>query len=93
MVITGNYRGQSGEILTVDVIGRKVIVDGVNIVKRHTKPTAKNPDGGILEKPAFIDISNVMLVDPKSGKPTRIGYKISDNGEKVRYAKKSGEKI
>jgi len=70
-----------------------VLVEGVNMVKKHTKPSPKNPQGGIIEQEAPIHVSNVMLVDPKSGLPTRVGYKVLDNGKKVRVAKRSGEVI
>ena len=70
----------------------RAIVEGVNMVKKHTKPNSKQPQGGIIEKEAGIHISNLQLIDPKSGKATRVGYKFVD-GKKVRYAKKSGEEI
>lgn len=91
-VIAGNSRGSEGKVLEVVVEKQRAIVEGVNKVKRHTKPNAANPNGGIVEKEASVHVSNLMLVDPKSGKPTRVGYKI-EGDKKVRYAKKSGEVI
>ena len=70
----------------------RAIVEGVNMVKKHTKPNSKQPQGGIVEQEAGIHISNLQLIDPKSGKPTRVGYKMVDD-KKVRFAKKSGEEI
>ena len=71
----------------------KAIVEGVNIVSKSTKPNAKAPQGGIIKKEAPIDLSNLAVVDPKSGKPTRVGFRFDENGKKVRYSKKSGEEI
>ncbi len=91
LVISGESKGQKGEILSIDVVKGRVIVDGVNIVKKHMQPTQEN-QGGIVEQAAPIDISNVMLVDPKSGEPSRVGRKMV-NGKLQRYSKKSGEII
>ena len=91
MVISGNYKGETGEVLEVIPGKRMVIVDGVNVRKKHTKPTNDQP-GGINEINAPIHVSKVSLMDPKSGEPTRIGRKIVD-GKSVRYSKKSGEII
>jgi large subunit ribosomal protein L24 len=91
MVIAGAYKGKKGEVLEVNTIKNQIIVDGVNIRKKHTRPTNDNP-GGINEITAPINISNVMHIDPKSGEPTRIGRR-KENGKSVRYAKKSGEII
>ena len=91
MVISGNYKGETGEVLEVIPAKRQVIVDGVNIQKKHTKPTADQP-GGINEINAPIHASKVALIDPKSGEATRIGRKKVD-GKSVRYSKKSGEII
>ncbi len=88
----GNDNGKTGKVLEVLRDKDRVIVEGVNVVSKHTKPNAKNPQGGIVKQEAGIHISNVQLVDPKSGKATRVGYKEVD-GKKVRYAKKSGEEI
>lgn len=93
MVITGESRGQKGRVLEVDREKERAIVESVNMVSKHTKPNAKAPKGGILRKEAPVHISNLMLVDPTSGKPTRIGRKLNDNNKLVRYSKKSGEEI
>lgn len=92
-VIAGNYKGREGKVLEVIRATGKAIVEGVNMVKKHTKPNAKYPQGGIVEKEAPIHISNLMIKDPKTGKPTRIGRKLNDKGKLVRYSKKSGEEI
>ena len=92
-VIAGDSKGQHGKVLKVEVSKARAIVEGVNIVKKATKPNAKNPQGGLIEKEAPIHISNLQLLDPKSGKPTRIGRRVSAEGKRVRYAKKSGEEI
>lgn len=91
-VLTGDSKGQQGKVLEVMPADRKVLVEKVNMVSRHTKPNAKNTQGGIVKQEAPIHISNLMLVDPKSGKPTRVGRKLED-GKLVRVAKKSGEVI
>lgn len=91
-VNAGNDKGKTGKILTVIPAEDRVIVEGVNVVSKHTKPDAKHPQGGIIKQEAAIHISNVQLIDPASNKPTRAGYKFVD-GKKVRYAKKSGEEI
>src|SRR5512135_2312203 len=93
MVITGESKGQKGRILEVDRDKERAIVEGVNMVSKHTKPNAKSPQGGIIKKEATIHISNLMLKDPKTGKPTRIGRRPDKNGKLVRYSKKSGEEI
>ena len=92
-VNAGDSRGQQGKVLSVDAAKQRAVVEGVNIIKKATKPNAKNPQGGLLEQEAPIHISNLQPIDPKSGKPTRIGRKANDNGKLVRYAKKSGEEI
>ena len=91
-VNAGNDKGKTGKVLEMITDKDRVIVEGVNMVKKHTKPNPKHPQGGIIEQEAGIHISNLQLVDPKSGKPTRVGYKVED-GKKVRFAKKSGEEI
>lgn len=91
-VLSGDDKGKKGRVLEVIVKKGRAIVEGVNIIKKSTKPTAQYPQGGIIEKEASINISNLALIDPKSGKPTRVGYRIED-GKKVRYSKKSGEEI
>ena len=90
MVISGKDKGKTGVILTAFPKKDRVLVEGVNIVKKHMKPNQANPQGGIVSQEAAIHVSNVMLIDPKTGEPTRVGYKVED-GKKVRVAKKSGE--
>jgi large subunit ribosomal protein L24 len=92
VVITGKDKGKQGEILTVNPSENTVVVAGVNVVKKHTKPSA-TATGGIITKEAAINVSNIALVDPKSGKPTRVGYSVDAKGVKTRVAKKSGEKV
>ncbi len=92
IVITGKDKGKKGKVLEVQPAKGRVIVEGVNLIKKHVRPSQQNPEGGILTQEAYIDASNVMHIDPKSGKPTRIGHK-EVNGKKVRIAKKSGEVI
>lgn len=91
-VISGKDKGKTGVVLTALPKKDRVLVEGVNIIKKHTKPNQANPQGGIVSQEAAIHVSNVMLLDPKSGEPTRVGYKVED-GKKVRVAKKSGEKL
>ncbi|MBQ3722700.1 MAG: 50S ribosomal protein L24 [Bacteroidales bacterium] len=91
-VNAGNDKGKTGKVLSVIPSKDRAIVEGVNMVKKHTKPNSKQPQGGIIEQEAGIHISNLQLIDPKSGKPTRVGYKMVDD-KKVRYAKKSGEEV
>ena len=86
-VIAGDNKGQQGKVLRVDAQKQRAIVEGVNICKKATKPNAQNPQGGIVEKEAPIHISNLQVLDPKSGKPTRIGRKENAEGKLVRYAK------
>lgn len=90
-VISGNNKGKSGRVLEMLPEAGRAVVEGVNLIKRHTKPSATNPQGGIVEKEAPIAVSKLMLVDPKSGEPTRVGRKANEEGKMVRYAKKSGE--
>lgn len=92
-VNSGESKGQKGRVLEVDVKKERAIVEGVNMMSKHTKPNADNPNGGIVKKEASIHISNLMLLDPKSGEPTRIGRKLDDKNKLVRYSKKSGEEI
>ena len=93
VVISGNSKGQSGKVLEVVREDERAIVEGVNMVSKHTKPNAKSPQGGIIKQEATIHVSNLMLKDPKSGKPTRIGRRLDNKGKLVRYSKKSGEEI
>jgi large subunit ribosomal protein L24 len=92
VVISGRDKGRTGEVLRVFPTERRVLVQGVHLAKRHTKPRMGEP-GGIVEKELALHISNVAHVDPASGKPTRIGYKVLDDGRKVRVARRSGEVI
>ena len=92
-VNAGDSKGQQGKVLKVDAQKQRAIVEGVNLCKKATKHNAKNPQGGILEQEAPIHISNLQVLDPKGGKPTRIGRRENDKGKLVRYAKKSGEEI
>lgn len=92
-MITGESKGQKGRILEVDRDKNRAIVEGVNLVSKHTKPNTKAPQGGILKKEAPVHLSNLMLIDPTTGKPTRVGKKLNDNNKLVRYSKKSGEEI
>jgi len=90
---TGEYRGQKGRVLEVDRDTERAIIEGINFISKHTKPNAQYPDGGIIKKEAPVHISNLMLLDPTSGNPTRIGRKRNSKGKLVRYSKKSGEEI
>ncbi len=93
-VISGNSRGQEGKILDIDTDKYRAFVEGINIVSRHTKPNQKTPKGGIVKKEASVHISNLMLVEPGTGKTTRVGRKLdAKSGKLVRYSKKSGEII
>ena len=92
-VNAGNCKGQTGKVLKVLVEEQRAVVEGINIVSKSQKPSAKNPQGGIVKQEAPIHISNLNVVDPKTGKPTRIGRKLNADGKLVRYAKKSGEEI
>ncbi|CCO65155.1 50S ribosomal protein L24 [Listeria monocytogenes serotype 4b str. LL195] len=91
-VITGKDKGKSGKVLAAFPKKDRVLIEGINMVKKHTKPSNINPQGGILNVEAPIHVSNVMLIDPKTGEPTRVGYEVKGD-KKVRVAKKSGEVI
>lgn len=93
MVIAGKDKGKTGRVLACFPKKNRVLVEGVNLVKKHQKPNQAHPQGGIITKEAPIHVSNVMPLDPKTGKPTRVGYKILENGKKVRIAKRSGEPL
>ena len=93
MVIAGNDRGKTGEILSVDYATGKVVVHGVNRVHKHMRPSRQHPQGGRIRKEMPINISNVQPIDPKTNQPTRVGFRIADDGSKERYAKKSGQSL
>ena len=92
-VIAGDNKGQQGKVLKVEAEKQRAIVEGVNLCKKATKPNAQNPQGGIVEKEAPIHVSNLQVLDPKGGKPTKFGRRLNAKGKLVRYAKKSGEEI
>ena len=92
-VLSGEDRGKTGRVLKVLVSKGRAIVEGVNIVTKATKPNAQHPQGGLVKMEAPVHISNLSLIAPKSGKPTRVAYRINEAGKKVRIAKKSGEEI
>ena len=92
-VIAGDSKGAQGKVLEVIIDKSRVIVEGANLVSKHTKPNAAKPNGGIVKQEAAIHISNLMLIDPKSGKPTRVGRKRNAAGKLVRIAKTTGEEI
>jgi len=92
IVLAGKDKGRQGQVIKVMPKEDRLVVSGINMVKRHTRPTQADPQGGIKNKEAALHISNVAFVDPKSGEPTRVGFRIED-GKKVRVAKKSGEVI
>ncbi len=92
-VNSGEDKGKTGRVLQVLVTKDRAIVEGINMISKHSKPNAQNPQGGIEKKEASLHISNLNLVDPKTGKPTRIGRKEDGKGKLIRYAKKSGEEI
>ena len=93
VVLAGEDKGKTGKVLKVLVEKNRALVEGVNMVSKSTKPSAKNPQGGIVKQEAPIHISNLSLIDPKSGKATRVGIKVTEDGKKVRIAKKTGEEI
>ena len=92
VVTAGDHKGSEGKVMKVLIEKNKAIVEGVNLVSKHEKPSANNPQGGITKKEAPIHISNLSLVDPKNGKPTRVGYRMED-GKKVRFSKQSNQVI
>jgi large subunit ribosomal protein L24 len=93
VVISGEYKGKSGRVLKVLPGKDRAVVEGINFVRRHTKPSLKNQQGGIMEKEASLHISNLLLKCPKTGKPTRLGVKTLDDGSRVRYSKQAKETI
>ena len=92
VVLTGRDKGKEGEVVSVRPKEHKVVVQGVALAKRHTRPS-QTSQGGIVEQEMAIDVSNVALLDPKDGKPTRVGFKVLNDGRKVRVSKRSGEEI
>ena len=92
-VIAGDSKGKQGKVLEVILATNRIVVEGANLVSKHTKPNAANPNVGIVKQEAAIHVSNLMVVDAKSGKPTRVGKQKNANGKSIRVAKKSGEEI
>jgi large subunit ribosomal protein L24 len=92
-VLAGDDKGKEGKVLEVNREKRRALVEGVNMMTKHTKPSAGKPEGGITKVESFIHISNLMLIDPASGKPTRVGRKLNDKGKLQRFSKKTGEII
>ena len=92
-VNAGDDRGKTGRVLEVITEKNRAIVEGINLVSKHTKPNAKHPQGGIIKPEAPIHVSNLQVIDPVKGGPTKIGRRLNDNNKLVRYAKKSGEEI
>ncbi|MCK0156222.1 50S ribosomal protein L24 [Cellulophaga sp. F20128] len=91
-IVTGDHKGTEGKVVSVDRVKNKAIVEGANLVSKHEKPSANNPQGGIVKKEAPLHISNLSLIDPKSGEATKVGFEVRD-GKKVRFSKKSNEVI
>lgn len=90
-ILTGEFRGEQGKVLVIDRKNERAIVEGQNLVKKHTKPSASNPQGGIVEKESALHISNLMIV--QGGTASRVGRKLNDAGKLVRYSKKTGKEI
>ena len=94
LVTTGNSKGVKGKVIKIFPKENKAMVEGVNLISKHTKPNAANPQGGIIKQESKLHISNLMLIDPKSGEPTKVGRKVDEKtGKIVRYSKNSGEVI
>ena len=93
VVLAGKDKGKAGKVLQVLPKEERVVVEGVNMIKRHTKPSMTSPQGGVIAKEAPLHVSNVAIRDPKTGKATRVGFKVNDKGAKVRFAKGSGVEI
>lgn len=93
IVISGNDKGKKGKVLEVVREKNRVIIEGVNMITKHVKPSANNPEGGIERTEAPVHISNIMIVDPSNGEPTRVGRKLNDDGKVQRFSKKTGELI
>lgn len=92
-ILAGDDKGKEGKVLEVNREKRRALVEGANMMTKHTKPSAGKPEGGIMKVESSIHISNLMLIDPASGKPTRVGRKLNDKGKLQRYSKKTGEII
>lgn len=92
-VIAGDSKGKTGKVLSIETSKEKALVEGVNIVSKHTKPSAKSPEGGIVKQEAPIHISNLQLINPATGEGTKVGRKLDDKGKLKRYSKKTGEFI
>ncbi|MFC1725230.1 50S ribosomal protein L24 [candidate division KSB1 bacterium] len=92
IIISGNYKGKTGKVLKVFPKKKRALVEGVNLIKKHSKPSQQHPQGGIVEKEASVNISNLMVIAP-DGKPTRIGKKILEDGSRVRICKRTNEMI
>lgn len=92
-VLTGNDKGKTGEVVEIYPSKQKALVEGVNVKHKHQKPSAANPNGGIVQKEAPIHVSNLMLINPATGEPTKVGRKKDENGKLQRYSKKTGEII
>ncbi len=93
LITAGKDKGKSGKVVRVDPKRRKVFVENLNIVKRHQRPRTMNEQGGIIEKEGPIDVSNVVLLDPTDNKPTKVGVRVADDGERVRYSKRTDKVI
>ena len=93
VVLAGDSRGQQGKVLEMEIKKERAFVEGVNLISKHTKPNSKNTKGGILKKEAAIHVSNLMLIDPSNGSPTRVGRRLNAKDKLVRYSKKTGEEI
>jgi large subunit ribosomal protein L24 len=93
VVLSGNSKGQKGRVLEIDYKKSRAVVEGVNLIAKHTKASSKHPNGGIIRKEGTIHISNLLHEDPKSGKPSRIGKRPNSTGKMIRYYKKSGEEV
>ena len=93
MIMTGRSQGTTGKVEKVDLKSGRAFISGANLFKKHQKPDAKHPDGGIVDKPMSVHLSNIMVGDPKTKKPTRIGYKLDADGKKNRVAKASGTSL
>lgn len=93
LVLSGEDKGREGKVLKMVTKTDRAIVEGLNLISKHTKPNAKNPQGGIIKQEAPIHVSNLMLINPATGKPTRVGRKLNDKGKLVRYSKKTREEI